>query len=177
MIISATILVVGFGVVPLVAAGSGLSDKPELVPVSGFNLERYLGKWYEIARLPASFEKDLVNVTATYALRPDGKVKVINEGYKNTKDGKHKKAEGKAKFAKTPDIGHLKVSFFGPFYADYMVIVLDPDYQYAMVCSGHKYLWILARDPKLGKEILDDLVAKARDLGFKTDRLIYTPQD
>lgn len=173
MIIPAAIFLVGLGAAPVMTSG----DKPELVPVTDFILDRYLGKWYEIARLPTPFEKDLVNVTATYILKPDGKIKVLNEGYKKTKEGKYKRAEGKAKFAKTPDIGYFKVSFFGPFYADYMIIVLDADYRYAMVCSGHKYLWILGRDPKLDQAVLDDLVAKARALGFETDRLIYTPQD
>lgn len=173
MMISAAILMVGLGTVSVMPSG----DKPELVPVSDFNLDRYLGKWYEIARLPAPFEKDLVNVTATYSLKPDGKVKVLNEGYKKTKEGKHKRAEGKAKFAKTPDIGYFKVSFFGPFYADYMIIILDPEYRYAMVASGHKYLWILGREPNLDQAVLDDLVAQARELGFATDKLIFTPQD
>lgn len=177
MTISAAFIMTVIAAFPVMAVASGLSEKLELVPVSGFDLDRYLGRWYEIVRLPAPFEKDLVNVTATYSLRPDGKVKVLNEGYKKTKTGKHKQAEGKAKLARTPDIGHLKVSFFGPFYADYKIIVLDPDYRFAMVASGHKYLWILAREPKLEKGVLDDLVDKARELGFETDKFIYTPQD
>jgi apolipoprotein D and lipocalin family protein len=162
---------------PVLLVGRALSAPPKLVPVSGFDLNRYLGKWYEIARLPFSFEKDLVNVTATYSLRSDGKVKVVNEGYKKTKSGKHDVAEGKAKFAKSPDKGYLRVSFFWIFYGDYIIVELDPDYKYAMVASSHKYLWILSREPKMDNAILDKLVKKAQELGFETTKLYFTPQE
>ena len=145
----------------------------KIEPVSSFDLNRYLGKWYEIARLPTWFEKDLINVTATYSLNKNGKVKVQNEGNKN---GIIKKAIGKAKIAKNLNVGYLKVSFFGPFYADYKIIVLDTSYQYAMVASSAKYLWILSRDPKMNEEVLKELVGKADKLGFKTNQLIYTKQ-
>jgi len=163
--------------VSLLLAGQTFSAPPKLEPVSGFDLNRYLGKWYEIARLPTWFERDLVNVTATYSLRSDGKVKVVNEGYKRTRSGKHKVAVGKAKFAKSPDKGYLKVSFFGPFYADYIIVELDPEYQYAIVASSRKYLWILSREPKMDSTVLDKLVKRAQELGFDTSRLYFTPQD
>jgi apolipoprotein D and lipocalin family protein len=150
---------------------------PPYEPVSGFELNRYLGKWYEIARLPVSFEKGLVNVTATYSLRKDGKVKVVNEGFKNAKDGKHKVAKGKAKFGGSPDQGYFRVSFFWPFYADYIIVELDPGYAYAMVASSPKYLWILSREPKMDKNVLNTLIEKAGKLGFDTSKLYFTPQD
>ncbi|MHB9028105.1 MAG: lipocalin family protein [Candidatus Latescibacterota bacterium] len=150
---------------------------PRYQAVTGFDLNRYLGKWYEIARLPNSFEKDLVYVTATYSLRGDGKVRVLNRGYKKTKDGKHALANGKAKFKSRPDIGHLRVSFFGPFYADYIIVALDSDYKYALVASSPKYLWILSREPRLSQDVLDSLIIKSQTLGFDTDKLYYTPQE
>jgi apolipoprotein D and lipocalin family protein len=162
---------------PLLFAGQAFSAPPKLVPVSGFDLNRYLGKWYEIARLPNSFEKDLVSVTATYSLRGDGKVKVVNEGYKKSKSGKHKVATGKAKFATSPDQGYLRVSFFWIFYGDYMIVELDPEYKYALVASSRKYLWILSREPKMDNEVLDKLVKKAQELGFNTTKLYFTPQE
>lgn len=148
----------------------------KMEPVLNFDLNKYLGKWYEIARLPASFEKNLIEVTATYSIMKNGKVKVENAGI-NNKTSKAKKAIGKAKIAKTQDIGYLKVSFFGPFYADYIILELDSDYQYAMVASSKKYLWILSRTPKLDKEIMDKLIEKARSLGFEIDKLYFTPQN
>ena len=143
------------------------------VPVSPFNAERYLGTWYEIARLPTSFEKDMVNVTATYSLEPNGKIKVDNKGVKN---GKPKKAIGKAFLAGTPNQGFLKVSFFGPFYGNYIIVDLDENYSYAMVASSPEYLWILSRTPVLEKDILNRLLEKARSLGFETSKLYFTPQ-
>jgi apolipoprotein D and lipocalin family protein len=143
-------------------------------PVDNFELQRYLGTWYEIARLDHSFERGLEQVTANYSLRDDGGVKVINKGF-NTNKNKWKQAEGKAYFVGEPDIGQLKVSFFGPFYGGYNIIELDKaNYQYSLVCGPNmSYLWILARDPQLDKAILDKLVAKANSLGFATDKLIY----
>jgi apolipoprotein D and lipocalin family protein len=149
-------------------------NAPLFTPVIEFSLDRYLGTWYEIARMPVSFEKDLDHVTATYSLRKDGKVEVVNKGYKK---GTEKVARGKAKFAGSTDIGHLRVSFFGPFYADYIIIALDTNYTYAMVTSSsHKYLWILSRTPKLDQKILDGLLAKAKELGFDTRKLIMVEQ-
>jgi apolipoprotein D and lipocalin family protein len=147
-------------------------------PVSGFDLQKYLGTWYEIARMPASFEMDLVAVTATYSLQDDGMVKVVNQGHKKALEGKKSIATGKAKFAGAKDIGHLKVSFFLWFYADYIIVNLDKDnYQYALVASSPKYLWILSRKPALDKGILDTLLDHAKSLGYDTSKLIMTPQE
>ena len=155
-----------------------MSDHLRYEPISGFQLERYLGKWYEIARLPARFENGLVNVTANYSSRPDGKIQVLNEGYKKTKDGKRVSAIGKAKFAGSKDKGHLKVSFFGPFYANYVIIELDKEkYSYAIVASSMRYLWILCRQPQIDDSLCHNLIEKARSLGFDTDRLYFTPQE
>ena len=154
---------------------TGCDVAPDHVqPISGFELNRYFGTWYEIARLDHSFERGLEQVTANYSLRDDGRVKVINRGF-NSKKNKWSEAEGKAYFVGEPNIGQLKVSFFGPFYGGYNIIELDKEaYQYALVCGPNlSYLWILARDPKLDQQILDSLVAKAKSLGFETDKLIF----
>ena len=157
---------------------TGCDVAPDNVqPVDGFELNRYLGTWYEIARLDHSFERELEQVTATYSLRDNGGVKVINKGF-NPKKNKWQEAEGKAYFVGEPHIGQLKVSFFGPFYGGYNIIELDKvGYQYALVCGPDlSYLWILARDPTLEQQILDKLVTKAKSLGFATDQLIYVKQ-
>jgi len=148
---------------------------PENVkPVDHFKLEKYLGKWYEIARLDHSFERGLTRVTADYSLQDDGGVRVLNRGY-SLKENTWKEAEGKAYFVKESDQGYLKVSFFGPFYGSYIVFELDHEnYQYALVCGPTKsYLWILVRTPVMKKEIKDTLTAKATKLGFDTSKLIF----
>lgn len=152
---------------------------PENVtPVQNFKLDRYLGKWYEIARLDHSFERGLSHVSAEYSLRDDGGVKVLNRGY-SEKDRKWKEAEGKAYFVDQADLGFLKVSFFGPFYGSYIVFELDHNnYQYSVVSGPDKsYLWILAREPKISQEVKAALVAKAAALGFETSKLIFVKQD
>lgn len=147
-------------------------------PVEDFTLEKYLGKWYEIARMDHSFERGLSNVTAEYSLRDDGGVKVTNRGFK-TAANKWKDAEGKAYFVEDASIGKLKVSFFGPFYGAYNVIALDEkDYQWALVVGPDtKYLWILSRTPKLDQVIVEQLLSQAKSLGFNTDELIFVNQD
>lgn len=143
-------------------------------PVADFNLEKYSGRWYEIARLDHGFERGLSRVTADYSLREDGGVRVLNRGYSEKKK-KWKEAEGRAYFADGPDHGYLKVSFFGPFYGAYVVFELDREnYQYALVCGPDRsYLWILARTPEIEPALKDRLVARAAALGFETDRLIF----
>ena len=160
----------------LVTACTGAPDGVETV--SGFELKRYLGTWYEIARLDHSFERGLSNVTATYSLRDDGGVKVINRGY-NDEDKEWDEAEGKAYFVGDEDVGQLKVSFFGPFYGGYNVIELDKEgYQYSMVAGPDRsYLWILSRTPEMDPGVLQTLIAKARDLGFATDELIMVEHE
>jgi len=142
--------------------------------VTGFSLERYLGTWYEIARLDHRFERGLTQVTATYSMRDDGGVRVLNRGYKEKKS-KWSDAEGKAYFVDEADVGRLKVSFFGPFYGAYNIITLEPEnYSYALVIGNStKYMWILAREPVLEPTVLESLLSKARKLGFATDELIY----
>jgi len=157
----------------------GCTGIPEGVsPVENFQLEKYLGKWYEIARLDHSFERGLIRVTAEYSLRDDGGVKVLNRGYA-AKDSLWKESEGKAYFVKESNQGYLKVSFFGPFYGSYIIFELDhEDYQYSLVCGPDRsYLWILARTPKLDKIILDTLIAKAAAAGFEVEKLILVEHD
>ena len=143
-------------------------------PVDGFILEKYLGKWYEIARLDHSFERGLSRVTANYSLREDGGVRVMNRGY-SEKEGRWKEAEGKAYFVQRTDQGHLKVSFFGPFYGSYVVFELDHEnYRYALVSGPDKsYFWILARSPEMKRDLRDRLIAKAAARGFDTSKLIF----
>jgi len=145
--------------------------------VSNFSLPRYLGTWYEIARLDHRFERGLSQVTAHYSMREDGGVRVLNRGY-NEKKSKWNDAEGKAYFVDGEKIGRLKVSFFGPFYGAYNIIALDhEDYSYALVVGNNlKYLWILAREPTLDPTVMESLLSQARTLGFATDELIY-PQN
>jgi lipocalin len=145
--------------------------------VKELDLNRYLGTWYEIARFPHSFEKNLVGVTATYSLRDDGKIKVVNKGYKNTLDGELSVAEGKAKIPDKSQPGKLKVSFFWIFYADYFVLELDDNYQYVMIgSSSPKYFWILSRTPQIAPEVYEMLLEKARKRGYNLEKLEKVPQ-
>ena len=164
----------------LLLASCGLSDQEveTMDIVKNVDINRYAGKWYEIARFPHRFEKNLVGVTATYTLRPDGKISVLNEGYKNTLDGKHKKAKAFAKI-KNPDIpGWLKVYFFWPFGADYLILELDQEnYDYALVGSStDNYLWILSRTPTMDESTYQMLVTKAAGRGYDTSKLERVPQ-
>lgn len=157
----------------LLAAGcTGVPDG--VTPVTGFDVNRYLGEWYEIARLDHGFERGLDKVTAQYSLQQDGGLRVVNRGF-DTASGEWREAEGKAYFIDDPQTGRLKVSFFGPFYGAYNIIRLDHSgYRYALVCGPDtSYLWILARQPDLDKAIVAELVNFAADLGFDTSQLIY----
>lgn len=137
--------------------------------VTGFDLNRYLGSWYEIARFDHSFERGMEQTRATYTLRKDGKVDVLNSGMKN---GKHSEAKGVAKLTGTPAL--LRVSFWRPFYSDYRIMLLDDDYQYALVGSGSDdYLWILSRTPEISGETKDKILAEANRRGYDTDKLIW----
>jgi apolipoprotein D and lipocalin family protein len=153
---------------------AGCTGMPEGVrPGTGFQLDRYLGTWYEIARLDHSFERGLTDVGAAYSRRPDGGVDVLNRGYDAAK-GQWKEAWGRAYFLDSPEVGSLKVSFFGPFYGGYHVFALDPDYRWALVAGhDHDYLWILARERQLPPTVLEDLLARVRQAGFATDALIF----
>jgi apolipoprotein D and lipocalin family protein len=161
-------------IVLLILATAGCIGMPENVtPVKGFELQRYLGHWYEIARLDHSFERGLEKVQATYSRNPDGSVRVINRGF-DPASNRWKEAVGRATFISDSDTGRLKVSFFGPFYGSYNIIALDQrHYSYALVCGPDKsYLWILAREPRLEASIQTELISQAKALGFETNRLI-----
>ncbi len=143
--------------------------------VKELDLQRYLGTWYEIARFDHSFERGLVGATATYSLRDDGKIKVLNQGYKNTLDGVLNVAEGKAKLTDEP--GKLKVSFFWIFYADYYIMELDENYRWALIGSkSDKYLWILSRTPKLEDNVKNLILHHAVKRGYDTSKLIWVEQ-
>ncbi len=141
-------------------------------PVNNFELQRYLGTWYEIARLDHSFERGLDNVTAQYSLRDDGGVRVINRGYA-IKKGEWKEAQGKAFFVGDQNQGYLKVSFFGPFYGSYVIFELEENYQYAFISGPDlSYLWLLSRTPEVSDDTLRLFEQKARSLGFDLDNLV-----
>jgi apolipoprotein D and lipocalin family protein len=147
------------------------------VAVSPFDKAKYLGKWYEIARLDFKFERDLNNTTAEYSLNEDGTIKVDNKGY-NTKKGEWSQAIGKAKFVGDDNIGMLKVSFFGPFYSGYNVLAIDDEYRYALVSGKNlKYLWILSRETTIPEEIKANYLKIAENLGFNTSDLIWVVHD
>lgn len=157
--------------IPLAActASEGVDNSPIKTP---FVLERYLGTWYEIARYDHSFERDVNHATAVYAMRDDGKVAVVNSGWKN---GKVKSSVGKAKTTKIPAV--LKVSFFGPFYSEYRILMLTPDYQYAVVgSSSSRYLWILSRTPQVPPAVQDAIMAEIHRRGYDTSDLIWVDQ-
>ena len=158
---------------PLMLLSGCLSYPKTVAPVEGFELERYLGKWYEIARLDHSFERGLEKVTAEYSLREGGGVLVKNRGYSTT-ENTWKEAEGKAFFVEEADSGYLKVSFFGPFYGSYVVFELDQEgYQYAFVSGPDEtYLWLLSRTPTVSEDLLSRFEERARVLGFRTEDLI-----
>ena len=149
-----------------------------LEPVSGFDGQRYLGRWYEIARLDHSFERNLSNVSAMYTAKENGEISVLNRGY-NEKSGNWKQIKGSARFIDNESVGSLKVSFFGPFYGGYHVIALDTvDYSYAMVAGPSlSYLWILSRTTALNEAIYSRLVSRAAELGFDTTKLIRVKHD
>lgn len=153
---------------------AGCAQIPDGVePIQGFDATRYLGTWYEVARLDHRFERGLSQVTATYTARDDGGIDVLNRGFDEAK-GTWSEAQGRAKFLGPRDVGQLKVSFFGPFYGGYNIVDLDPAYSLSLVVGPDRsYLWILAREPNPPREAVDRLVARAKSLGFDTDALIY----
>lgn len=153
-----------------------LPDKVE--PITGLESSRYLGTWYEIARLDHSFEEGLSKVTAEYSLREDGGIKVLNKGYSAEKD-EWEEAEGKAYFVEDEQTGYLKVSFFGPFYGAYGIFGLDKDnYSYSWVSGPNtNYLWLLAREPEIAEQDKQAFVERAAELGFDTSELIWVEHD
>ena len=145
--------------------------------VEGFEVDRYLGKWYEIARFDFRFEKDLDNTTAEYSLNDDGSVRVVNRGYNYVK-GESTEAIGKAKFRGESDIAELKVSFFGPFYSGYNVIAIDQDYRYALVVGNDTgYLWILSREKTIPDDVKAEFLGIAESIGCDTSDLVWVEHD
>jgi len=152
-------------------------ELPPLQTVPKVELNRYLGTWYEIATIPQRFQKGCTAVSATYTLRPDGKITVLNECRKDSINGKYKAAKGKAWVVDTVSNAKLKVQFFWPFSGDYWIIELDGNYQYAVV--GHpnrKYLWILSRSRKMEDSLYNDLMERIKNYGYVLSRIVKTPQ-
>lgn len=160
-----------FSLFLFISTSSTVSDQKPIV--ENVDLNRYVGTWYEIARFPHWFEKNLVGVTATYEIIDDIRIKVKNQGYKQTLDGDLKVAIGKAKVSDPKQTGHLRVSFFLFFYSDYYILDLDREnYKYALVgSSSDDYLWILCREPVMDRDVYDKLVNKAAELGYDVSRL------
>ena len=164
------------------AIGLMLKTKPSMPkgarPVQPFDITRFLGKWYEIARLDYRYERNLKHVTAEYSLNKDGSIKVNNQGL-NYKTGKWEQSVGKAKFACSPrDKGALKVSFFGPFYSGYNVIGLDEDYQYALIAGDSlNNLWLLSRDIQIPGTVQQNYLDLAESLGYDTEKLVWVEQE
>lgn len=173
-----------FSVFLLVIAACNKNNSPNVsamidkTTVKQLDVNRYLGTWYEIARFPHSFEKDLVGVTATYSLKPNGKLRVINKGHVKSLDGTVKESVGKAKIPDKSEPGKLKVSFFLFFYSDYFILEVDQtNYNWALVGSSSSgYLWILSRTPQMKPEIYTQLVNNAKKRGYDINKLITVPQ-
>ncbi|MBT0722308.1 lipocalin family protein [Rosenbergiella collisarenosi] len=168
---------IGLGSLALLSACQTLTPPRGIKPISPFDIQKYQGRWFEVARLENRFEKGLTHVTATYRLQDDGTVAVINRGF-NPKKGQWSESIGKARFTGSADRAALKVSFFGPFYASYNVIALDDNYQTALVCGPDRsYLWLLSRQRHLTPALRQTMLAKAKQAGFATEQLIWTDQE
>jgi apolipoprotein D and lipocalin family protein len=153
------------------------AHKVALDPVHPFEPEKYLGKWYEIARLDTCFEKNLNNTTAHYSLNPSGSIRVVNKGY-NYVTHEHKQSTGLARFVGGRDIGALEVSFFGPFFSDYTILSLDKNYKYALVAGKDRdYLWILSRETTIPERFMNQFLEIALEYGYDIDRLIRVEHD
>ena len=149
----------------------------ELKTVEYVDVQRYMGTWYEIAKFPQKFENGLVGVTANYTLLPNGKVRVVNSGYKNDFNGKLKTAKGKAWITDKKTNAKLKVSFFWPFAGNYWILELGKDYEYAVVGDqSRKYLWILSKTPRMEDHLYNDLQKRAQEKGFDIAKLEKNPQ-
>ena len=156
-------------VILTILSTSCMGQKVNNTPTKEFTLGRFLGTWYEISRFDHSFERGMDYCTAEYTLNTDGTLTVLNSGLKN---GKYKSSRGKAKVTGTT--GLLRVSFFGPFYSDYRVLMLDDDYRFALVGSRKdKYLWILSREPEMDDIQLCNVLCEARSRGYRTDELLW----
>lgn len=149
----------------------------ELKTVEHVDVKRYMGTWFEIAKFPQRFQKGLVGVTATYSLLPNGKVRVVNSGYKEDFNGKLKTAKGKAWVVDTATNAKLKVSFFWPFSGNYWILELGKDYEYAVIGEeSRNYLWILSRTPQMYEAVYNELLKRVQEKGFDISKLETTPQ-
>ncbi|SEU11696.1 apolipoprotein D and lipocalin family protein/hypothetical protein [Draconibacterium orientale] len=175
---SFSLILLSFIISGLFTGCSGQKHMIDNSVVKELDLQKYLGTWYEIARYDHRFEQGMVGVKANYSLRDDGKIRVVNSGYKNTLDGEYSEAIGKAKIPDPEnEPAKLKVSFFWIFYGDYYVLELDKDYQWAVIgSSSDKYLWILSRSPQMSPEIYNDLLKRITDRGYDTSALIKVKQ-
>lgn len=158
-------------------SGCAVAPPKGVQPISNFDLNRYLGKWYEIARIDHWFERGLIGASAEYSLNEDGSVQVKNRGY-NPEKGEWKESIGKAKFLKDPSTAALKVSFFGPFYGGYNVVYLDEAYETALVIGDdRKYFWVLSKYPAISNDKYNDLIKRAEAFGVDPSKVIRVPQN
>ncbi|WP_079666143.1 lipocalin family protein [Soonwooa buanensis] len=170
--------VAGVGVIAGLLACSGKKAMSNnLQVVQNFDADKYLGTWYEVARFDFKFEKDLKNVTANYSKREDGKIKVVNKGFNFVKN-KWEEATGKAKFVGSENEAALKVSFFGPFYSEYNVVMMEPDYQTALIFGeSTDYMWMLSRTKSIPEATKQRYIEFAQKHGYDTSKLVWTQQD
>lgn len=154
-----------------------LDHMTELKTVEHVDVAKYMGTWYEIAKFPQRFEKGLVGITANYTLLPNGKVSVLNSGYKENFNGELRTARGKAWVVDTSTNAKLKVSFFWPFAGNYWILELGKDYEYVVVGeNSRKYLWILSRTPQMDETFYNELVKRIQGMGFDVSKLEKNPQ-
>lgn len=176
-VLMAVTLIAVVGIAGFIYSCRSVKVPEDITVVDNFKLEPYMGTWYEIARFDFKHEKDLNNVTATYSLKDNGKVKVVNRGYNYVKDS-WEQANGKATFVDDTTKGALKVSFFGPFYAGYNVVSMEPDYENALVFGESKdYIWILSRNKTIPADVKDKFLKKAEKAGYDLSRLVWTTHD
>jgi apolipoprotein D and lipocalin family protein len=173
-----TVFLAGWTLLALTApASAGEKNDRPLETVASVDLERYLGRWYEIASYPAWFQKSCTAVTADYSMREDGLIEVVNSCRKGGLDGKLKASRGRAKVVDETTRAKLSVSFFGPFWGPYWIIDLDPDYQWAVVgVPKRKYLWILSRTPQMSETLYEEILSRLPAQGYDPARLERTPQ-
>ena len=170
-------LIAGVSAAVVLGSASCVAIPKGAIAVKPFDKSRYLGTWYEIARMDFKFEKNLSNVTATYSLNPDGSIKVDNKGYDYV-NKKWKEIVGKAKLLNDDGEARLKVSFFGPFYGGYNLIAIDPDYRYALVAGNNlDYLWLLSREKSIPANVRTAYLQQAQNLGYDVHQLVWTTHD
>jgi apolipoprotein D and lipocalin family protein len=172
-----SLLISGIGTLLFINACSGVKVPTGVSVVKPFDVEKYTGTWYEIARFDFTHEKNMSNVTATYTLQDNGTVGVLNKGFDEIKQ-KWKEAKGKAKFVGDRNEGALKVSFFGPFYAGYNVVMMEPDYENVLIFGEDRdYIWILSRNKTISSDVKQKFLDRANAAGYDVSRLVWTKQD